>query len=397
MMEQTKSTPRLRCLCNANAPWATSGYAVQTELLMSRMRKDKYELALCNFYGQEGGILRINDVVMYPKMANPWGDDALVWHAKDFKADVTFTLQDIWTMNEANLRQIPRWIPICPIDHDPPPPRIIELLKMAYRVITYSKFGHDIIEKFGLYSTYIPHGVDTKVLKPMENKEELRKKIGIPPNLFIFGMVAANKDMPPRKSFQEAIDAFKTFHDKYPDSGMFFHTFLSQNGGFPIEQYWKFIGLPADRLFFINPYDMMFHVGRSEMAQVYNCFDCLLLPSTNEGFGVPAIEAQSCGVPVIVNNFTSMPELIIKGKTGLACEVGYKRFSPMGSYVGVPDVISLTNCMFEIYKKDREKMSQECRKWIVENYDMDLIYETKWRPFLYRLEKEIYPPELPTK
>ena len=133
------------------------------------------------------------------------------------------------------------------------------------------------------------------------------------------------------------------------------------------------------------------------MAQIYNCFDCLLLPSTNEGFGVPAIEAQSCGVPVIVNNFTAMPELVVKGKTGLICDVGYKRFSGLGSYIGVPDVVSLTNCMFEIYKKDRVKMGEEARKWIVENYDMDLVYETKWKPFLYRLEKEIYPPELPVK
>lgn len=41
--------------------------------------------------------------------------------------------------------------------------------------------------------------------------------------------------------------------------------------------------------------------------------DLLLLPSMYEGFGLPILEAQSCGTPVITSNISSMPEVAGKG------------------------------------------------------------------------------------
>lgn len=386
-----ESAHKLRLMLSTNAPWATSGYAVQAEMLSSRIHAEGYNLALSNYYGQEGGVIKVNDIIMYPKIGSLWGDDAMYHHTKDFKADISFTLQDIWTLNPDLLRLLPRWIPIVPIDHDPVAVGIVERLRLAYRIVTYSKFGQKQLEKQGMYSTYIPHGVDTTIFKPLGNKEELRKKINIPPDIFLFGMVSANKDNPSRKSLQEAIDAFAIFHKKNPKSGMYFHSLLQQQGGFPIDTYWNFVGLPKDKIFYIEPYDLMFHVGRVEMAQIMNCFDCLLIPSTNEGFGVPAVEAQACGVPVIVNDFTAMPELIKEGETGYKCAISQKRFTPLLSYVGVPDINSLADCMFRVYNKDRVKMGELARKWAVQEYDMEMIYKTKWSPFLKRLEEEVYP------
>jgi glycosyltransferase involved in cell wall biosynthesis len=144
-------------------------------------------------------------------------------------------------------------------------------------------------------------------------------------------------------------------------------------------------------MFHLQPYDQMFHVGRQELARIINSFDCLVAPSTNEGFGVPIIEAQACGKPVIVNNFTAMPELVIEGETGLICDVGYKRFSPLGSFIANPDVNSLHNCMVEIFRKDRKKMGIKAREHVVKNYDSETIFNTQWKPFLQRLEHEVYP------
>lgn len=381
---------RLRIMINSNAPWATSGYAVQASLLTERIRQENYPLALINFYGQEGGRLKINDIMMYPKIASPWGDDALVYHGKDFRADVSMTLQDIWTVDPNNIKRMTRFIPIVPIDHEPVPQGIVDRLRLAYRIVTYSEFGRKELEKQGFYSTCIPHGVDTDVFKPMAHKEALRKELKINPDIFLFGMIGANKDNPPRKSFQEAIDAFAMFHEKHPNSGMFFHTLLQQTGGFPIQAYWKVKGLPDDKFYFLQPYDTMFRVGRFELAKIINCFDCLLMPSTNEGFGVPAIEAQSCGVPVITNNFTAMRELIDPGKTGYHCDILYKRYTPLMSYVAVPDPTSIFNRMLDVYKADRVAMGKAAREWVMERYDMNMIYKTKWSPFFAQLEKEIY-------
>lgn len=380
---------KLRIIFNTNAQWSTSGYGTIVHALFPRIVKAGYEMAAVNFYGLEGGVFELDGVKQYPKMASAWGDDAIFHHGRDFKADVCFTMQDIWTLDYNLLKGLNRFIPIVPIDHEPTPPRVLERLQLAYRIMTYSKFGHDQLQKEGLYSTYIPCTVETDILKPLGDKAQFKKELGIPEDYFVFGMVAANKDNPPRKSFQEAMDAFVMFKKKIPKSCMFFHTFISQPGGFPIDEYAKFLGIEKD-IYYLQPYDLMFHVGRPEMAKIYNAMDCLLAPSTNEGFGIPIIEAQSCGTPVITHNFTSMPELIKEGTTGYACSSLHKRFSPMLAYTAYPDTNSIYDCMMRVYNKDRVKMGQESRRWIVENYDADMIFKRDWIPYLNKLEHEIY-------
>ena len=46
------------------------------------------------------------------------------------------------------------------------------------------------------------------------------------------------------------------------------------------------------------------------------------LLSEKESFGLVALEAMSCGVPVIGTNIGGIPEVVIDGETGFLCEVG---------------------------------------------------------------------------
>lgn len=383
-----KQPKKLRIFLNSNAPWATSGYSNQVAEIIPLIRDEGYPIAMCDFYGLEGGKLNIEGIIHYPKINHVYGSDALIHHAKDFKADVVFTLQDIWVLNPQDLQQVKRFIPIVPIDHDPAPKAILEKLRHAYRIVTYAEFGQKELKRNGLHSTYIQHTVNTDIFKPMDKKERKRLS-GLPEDAFICGMVAANKDNPPRKSFQEVMDAFKLFLAKVPNSYLYLHTNPDFPGGFPLREYASFIGI-IDRILFPDPYQMNFNLGKKEMALIYNTLDMLLMPSVSEGFGVPAIEAQACGVPVVVNNFTSMPELVKNHITGEICEVQNKRFSHLGSYIGIPSTKSIFDCMMRIYNSDRKKMGDEARKFMLESYDTKKIYAEKWSPFLVKLEKEIY-------
>ena len=61
-------------------------------------------------------------------------------------------------------------------------------------------------------------------------------------------------------------------------------------------------------------------VTRAELNQLYNEALCLLYPSDYEGFGLPVLEAQKAGCPVIAQNTSSIPEVI--GPNGLMVEHG---------------------------------------------------------------------------
>jgi glycosyltransferase involved in cell wall biosynthesis len=51
------------------------------------------------------------------------------------------------------------------------------------------------------------------------------------------------------------------------------------------------------------------YVGDEERRQLYRDAAMLLLPSFDEGFGLPVLEAMACGVPVVVSNRGSLPEV----------------------------------------------------------------------------------------
>jgi glycosyltransferase involved in cell wall biosynthesis len=52
------------------------------------------------------------------------------------------------------------------------------------------------------------------------------------------------------------------------------------------------------------------YVPESEMPILYNAADVFLHTSEYEGFGFPILEAMSCGVPVVVSNKASIPEVV---------------------------------------------------------------------------------------
>ncbi|MBT5875800.1 MAG: N-acetyl-alpha-D-glucosaminyl L-malate synthase BshA [Candidatus Latescibacteria bacterium] len=69
--------------------------------------------------------------------------------------------------------------------------------------------------------------------------------------------------------------------------------------------------------------DSVVFLGQQEgIDDILSCADLYLLPSEQESFGLSALEAMSCEVPVVGTNVGGVPELIQHGKNGFITEVG---------------------------------------------------------------------------
>ncbi|BCY29086.1 N-acetyl-alpha-D-glucosaminyl L-malate synthase BshA [Flavobacterium okayamense] len=67
---------------------------------------------------------------------------------------------------------------------------------------------------------------------------------------------------------------------------------------------------------------VIFFGNSNEIDKILCYSDLFLLPSETESFGLAALEAMACGVPVISTNSGGLPEVNIHGKTGFLSDVG---------------------------------------------------------------------------
>jgi N-acetyl-alpha-D-glucosaminyl L-malate synthase BshA len=73
----------------------------------------------------------------------------------------------------------------------------------------------------------------------------------------------------------------------------------------------------------LDVYDQCSFVGKQPRIVDYlSVSDVLLLPSEQESFGLAALEAMACEVPVIASRVGGIPEVVTDGETGFLSEVG---------------------------------------------------------------------------
>jgi len=107
--------------------------------------------------------------------------------------------------------------------------------------------------------------------------------------------------------------------------------------------------------------DVVFLGKQDGLTEILNAADIFLMPSQSESFGLSALEAMSCGVPVVSSSVGGLPELNIHNETGYIAEIG--DIDRMAKYV----IELLTN------EKRYKSFSKNSRDRAVKNFDKNLI------------------------
>jgi glycosyltransferase involved in cell wall biosynthesis len=68
--------------------------------------------------------------------------------------------------------------------------------------------------------------------------------------------------------------------------------------------------------------DVRFLGKQDAIEEILSVADLFLMPSQSESFGLAALEAMACKVPVISSNAGGLPELNLDGITGFLKDVG---------------------------------------------------------------------------
>ena len=199
---------------------------------------------------------------------------------------------------------------IIPYDGEPAIPEWQQQMDQIDYGVAMSRYGQIGLEKdFGKKCTYIPHGVDTglfrPIMKPKYGKHER-------PQAFVVGCVARNQH---RKNIPRLIKGFAQFVQKNnlgPDEAkLILHMDWKDAMGWKIPSFAKQYGIDKYLLPpLMGELDAGQAVSEEAMANLYNCMDVYVLPTAGEGFGIPTVEAMSCGVPICVTNYTTGYELI---------------------------------------------------------------------------------------
>jgi glycosyltransferase involved in cell wall biosynthesis len=381
----------------SNTPGMPTGYGNQGKLLVERMLRHGLKVAALSNYGLEGikSTLKIEntEIPHYPRGLTPYSTDVMPVWTKEFSQQhpdlktVLFTLYDVWVYN--NLKyddQIVSWVPL---DHITLPPGVREfLVRENVTPITMSPHGQRQLEQMGIPSTYIPHGIDTKVYKPTDKFEGIptREYMGIPDDAFLVGMVAANKanGQIHRKAFAENLLAFALHQKKYPDSYLYIHSEASKAyNGFALDVLIKMSGIPKEHVLFPDSYALRQGFTEEQMAAFYSAFDVLLSTSYGEGFGIPTVEAQACGTRVITSNFAASQDLASEDSWKVDGQAFWDE--AQGSYFMIPSVNGIVKALSDSYNAERGE-SKVAREF-ASQFDVETVWNWRWMPFLRGLFK----------
>jgi glycosyltransferase involved in cell wall biosynthesis len=381
----------MRILFWTVAPWANTGYGLPARHLSQEFSRQGHEVAIYSFTGAILGQTNWDGIPIFGTPA-PGGGTAHSYfevYYRYWQADVAIQEFDLWVAKEIieELDADVRVISHTPVDHRPLSPWLLEPLAQCHGIVPLCRFAYDVMLQAGLEPfDPIPNGIDTQVFKPMD-KTLCRRRFGLPEDAFVFLTVAVNKG--DRKNLPAHLVAFSDFLTRNPKANAIYlfwtYPFFDRANpeGFDLPTIWRQLGGPNDRVMFPPDVDYLHGMTEEAMAAMYNCADVLVMCSKGEGLCLPVIEAAACGVPSIVTNFSSLPELTGYGEWGwLVQPVEWACQQFLSSWFSIPSTGQMVEQMERAYREAGERQQFGKRAYeFAQDFDWVKLAR-RWQPVL---------------
>ena len=161
-------------------------------------------------------------------------------------------------------------------------------VRTSQHILTVSAFSKQEIRRFYPFIkaqdiTVIYNATDESLFRPLP-------QVATPPERFALAV----SSLDPRKNFNRLIEAFNDIQGcKLYIVGARHHVFMQQDDSAAQQENIHYLGRVSD----------------DELVMLYNQAVCFIFPSLYEGFGLPPIEAMSCGCPVLVSDIPVLREV----------------------------------------------------------------------------------------
>lgn len=352
----------------SDVPFANSGMGIQSKYAVVQLLEAGYEVVYYAWYVGRAG--ESTDYKISPKFNIPvfflgkgkFGDAALIQSLLEMhQPDVFITYGDMHMVNEVT-KIASQWQTIWahwwPVDCEDFDPKINKIAQAIPYLITTTQFGARIINKItGQTPPIIGHVVQFEEIDK-HYKKTIRSKFGLKQEDVVFGCVARNFW---RKNLSVLIRSFAEASRQNEKIRLVIHTdsAIAQNGGCDISLLVNELGI-SGKVFLSNN-----SVTAEDMAKLYDLMDYHVLTSFGEGFGVPVIESMARGIPNIVPNNTTLPELV--RDTGYIVPLAvHGNVDPMSNkefFGPCPEKLSQTFCLAaeERYTKKYELHAQKAK------------------------------------
>lgn len=371
---------------------ATTGFGTQAHSLLTRLVRCPDVGAVAHLAdGRDGGPFTEDGITVFPtngRMTN----DALAALVRKWGADVLIILFDAYYHRGIGTllpgTAVLRWMPL---DCDPMTPDVIPAMDGCYTALAMTKFALAQMQAAGVPAVLIPHGVEAEyaVLPDQEARRAFRAQLAGEDCEHLTAIVARNYPVigSDPKWLQGQLRAWAAFAETRRGARLYLHTNMHGNAGEAnLYVLCQVLGI-QDKVCYPVNLNPTAGVSRAWMAKLYNSLDVLLAASATEGFGLPPVEAQACGVPVVQTRFAAMTEHTLWGH---AVEPLDKQWCPVvRSWWAWPSVVGTTAALNELYAAWQDAggawpldKRRAVAAAIHEEYSWDCVFEQQWAPLI---------------